>query len=160
MAYQIMFYGGMVGAGITLLLAVFLFIRLKIWIVIKDLMGYSSAVKRRSPSKSKETGGLSTRKWTTSRLLPKRQRGKEQAAATTEMLETEAGIAETALLEQDLEVEQTVLLDDEVEETTLLTSELEETTLLDELDSSEELDKDFFIQKEEVIIVHSHKTIS
>lgn len=147
----------MVGAAITLLLAVFLFFRLKIWLVIKDLMGYSSAVKRRSSSKEKNTGTHPVSKRTTSEMLPKRRVGKEQAAATTELLDTEEGLEETALLEPKGEDGSTVLLEEE--ETTLLADVLEETTLLNESTDNEGRNKDYFIKKEEVIIAHADKTI-
>ena len=152
LVYQLMFYGGMGGAIITFIIALIIFFRLKIWSIMKDLIGYRPRKKRNLPATLKDTDKLQIRKRLTSGVISKREIEKTSGLASTQLLQTsERNMEETALLTEHAEVASTTLLDESLEETTILT-ELEETTLLEEK-------SDYFVKNEEVIVVHSDEMI-
>ncbi|MED1468991.1 hypothetical protein [Bacillus salipaludis] len=130
MGYQIMFYGGLAGALITLAISIVLFVKMEIAQVFTDLTGIQFRKKcRRMDEESREKH--------TKEIMLKKQYAEIAAAEETELLE----VAETVLLQ---DIEETTLL---TEETTLL---VEETTLLVENE---------FIKEVDVMIVHSNTVI-
>src|SRR5690606_6084519 len=123
MEYQIMFYGGLAGAVITLIISIIVYMKLQISQVIEDITGGRFKRKKANGRSSYETAE------TKSEI---KLRKKDDPVATS--------VADTALVSQELEptsmlqntdVEPTALLVEEkpVEETSLL---IEETTLLDD----------------------------
>ncbi|MDQ6595096.1 hypothetical protein [Bacillus salipaludis] len=130
MGYQIMFYGGLAGALITLAISIVLFVKMEIAQVFTDLTGIQFRKKRRRIDEE-------SREKHTKEIMLKKQYAESAAAEETELLE----VAETVLAG---EIEETTLL---MEETTLL---VEETTLLVENE---------FIKEVDVVIVHSNTVI-
>ncbi|MFD0826524.1 hypothetical protein ACT8ZR_12755 [Neobacillus sp. M.A.Huq-85] len=130
MGYQLMFYGGLAGALITLAISIILFVKMEIAQVITDLTGFQFRKKRRRTAEE-------SRERHTKEIMLKKQYAESAAAEETELLE----VAETVLLQ---DIEETTLL---TEETTLL---VEETTLLVENE---------FIKEVDVMIVHSNTVI-
>lgn len=175
MEYQIMFYGGLAGAVITLIISIIVYMKLQISQVIEDITGGRFKRKKANGRSSYETAET---KRTTSEI---KLRKKDDPVATS--------VADTALVSQELEptsmlqntdVEPTALLVEEkpVEETSLLIEEttlldVDETTLLVEDDETSillegdgetailtevEEESDFQIEVD-VMIVHTNKVI-
>ncbi|ADU31808.1 hypothetical protein [Evansella cellulosilytica] len=153
MAYQIMFYGGLIGATISLLISLTVFFRLKIWRVIQDLTGTRTLKSRKNRNEGVKEKGK-TKKITKELKLKKNEGSDKQVAAT---LEKQSAMPETALLQYD-DVGSTELLEEELDETVLLMEE--ETTLLEgDEQKSVEAGEDFFVKEKEVMIIHTNRSI-
>ncbi|MDR6999320.1 hypothetical protein [Neobacillus niacini] len=113
MGYQMMFYGSLAGALITLTVSIVLFVKMEIAQVFTDLTGIQFRKKRRQTDE--ESGDKQTKE-----IMLKKQYAESAAAEETEQLE----VTETVLLGT-------------IEETTLL---VEETTLLVENEFTKEVD--------------------
>ncbi|OIK10637.1 hypothetical protein BIV60_20675 [Bacillus sp. MUM 116] len=131
MGYQIMFYGGITGALVTIVISIVLFVKMEIAQVFIDLTGIQLRKKRRQTTEESNENKY------TKEIMLKKQYAESAAAKETELLQVE----ETALLG---DIEETTLLS---EETALL---VEETTLLVENE---------FIKEVDVMIVHSNTII-
>lgn len=158
MQYQIMFYGGLAGAVITLSISIYIYIKLNITQVIEHLTGFSfrklSKNMRKNYGQSREV----TEKRTTTNEIKIRKKVVEQeqawtgGVAATELLKNE-GVESTALLYDD-GVEETSLLS---EETTLLTLDEAETSILTEI--VEKNGENSFVKQVDVMIVHTKSII-
>lgn len=135
-----MFYTGLAGAVITLIVAIILYFKMKIAETFEDLTGLKlyKTKKRKEKAAAKEEANIRL----TKEIMAKKQfsSAREQEAASLE---------ETKLMQHD--IEETALMD---EETTLLTDEtallgdVEETTLLTSEDEP-------FKKELDIIVVHS-----
>lgn len=149
MEYQVMLYGGVAGAIVSLIITITVYIKLNISEAIEDLTGFrfSKFMKKLASSRSKQE---QTEKPITNEIKLRRDVGLEVAAASsveaTELLMEEAG--ETELLIN--EAEETMLLSAEADETVLL---VEETTVLSEIENRK------FIKEVDIVVVHSTKII-
>lgn len=142
MEYQIMLYGGMAGALITLIISIILYIKMGIAQVVEDLTGISL---RKRLHKKKKVQDESNEQRLTKEIMLKKQYATEAAASQeTELMSSEVG--ETALL-GDGYIEETSLLTADFEETTVLSEDIEETSLL--------VEEDFFKKEVDVVVVHS-----
>lgn len=157
MQYQIMFYGGLAGAIITLSISIYIYIKLNITQVIEHLTGFSFRKLSKNMRKNYGQNREVTEKRTTTNEIKIRKKVVEQEQSWTD------GVAATELLNN--EVESTALLyDDGIEETSLLS---EETTLLtlDEAETSllteivEENGENSFVKQVDVMIVHTKSII-
>jgi hypothetical protein len=135
LAYQIMFYGGMAGAAVALVIAILVYVKLNIAQVITDLTGRNfPGAGRKARNKSNENASTGT-KPITKEINVRKNVEKEVAAGeyvepTEKMVSgsveptallNRKGLEQTALLHQDGTVEQTELLHREsFEPTTLL----------------------------------------
>ncbi|WP_449537770.1 hypothetical protein [Ferdinandcohnia sp. Marseille-Q9671] len=139
MEYQIMFYGGLAGAVITLIISIIVYMKLQISQVIADLTGNRFQKKKNNNPASL---GVHETKRTTSEIKLKKEIPvaaavedtalMSQELEPTSMLETDDKYtAPTSLQKKRNTVEETSLLAGEVEETSLL-SDVEETALLQE----------------------------
>lgn len=144
MTYQIMFYGGLAAALLTLIITIYVYVKMNIRRVISDLTG----IKWKSPfAKRSSTQAEVEEKRTTNEIRLKKQdlEGEE----ITELMEDE--VAATALLDEN-DVEETTLLSsgvDREDETTLLGESVDETTLLTD-------EPAFYFRKElDVVVTHS-----
>lgn len=143
MDYQIMLYGGMACALITLIISIILYIKLDIAQVVEDLTGLSL---RKRLHKRKKARDDSNKKALTKEIMVKKQYAGEAASRIeTELMSSE--IEETAIL-SDGHIEETSLL---LDETTILSDSVEETSIL--------LEEDFFKKEVDVIVVHSTTVI-
>jgi hypothetical protein len=143
MEYQIMLYGGMAGALITLIISIILYVKMDIAQVVEDLTGISL---RKRLHKKKKAQDESNEKRLTKEIMIKKQFAKEAAASQeTELMSSV--VEETALL-SDGYIEETSLLTADFDETTLLSEGVEETSLLLE-------EEDFFKKEVDVVVVHS-----
>ncbi|MED3561206.1 hypothetical protein [Bacillus xiapuensis] len=131
MGYQIMFYGGMAGALVTIVISIVLFVKMEIAQVFTDLTGIQLRKKRRQTAVEPRENKY------TMEIMLKKQYAESAAAEETELLQIE----ETVLLG---DIEETALL---MDETALL---VEETTLLVENE---------FIKEVDVMVVHSNTII-
>ncbi|MCM3567298.1 hypothetical protein [Neobacillus mesonae] len=166
MVYQIMFYGGMAGAAITLVISVVLYIKMGIAGVVEDLTGWNFRKTKRRIAREQSGDKPITKEIMLKKQIPEpaapyepESMGSSELTGrkrlTAKMGSTQAPIPmeETALLS---ELEETTLLDplDEtgiLDETTLLSPEpLEETTLI-----AEENENYFFKKEIDVMVVHS-----
>lgn len=139
MEYQIMLYGGMAGALITLIISIILYIKMGIAQVVEDLTGISLRKRLHKKQKAQEE---SNEKRMTKEIMLKKQYAREAAASQeTEIMGSE--IEETALLS-----EETSLLKSDFDETTVLSDDVEETSVLQE-------EEEFFKKEVDVIVVHS-----
>jgi hypothetical protein len=144
MTYQIMFYGGLAAALLTLIITVYVYVKMNIRRVISDLTGikWKRPFEKKSSSQAKEE-----EKRTTNEIRLKKQ--DLEGDEITELMEEE--VAATALLDES-DVEETTLLSSDVEledETTLLGECMDETTLLTE-------EPAFYFRKEiDVVVTHS-----
>jgi len=161
MGYQIMFYVGIAGALLTLIISIIVFIRLNISEVIEDLTGFSLhkwVKKLKAGGRSKQEQKM---KPITREIQPRRDVDLEVAVSgsveATELLEaegfsfdsseatellTETDADETGFLpeadEDETELlmeaneDETQLLTEDDSETELLSSEIDETVLLNE----------------------------
>ena len=156
MQYQIMFYGGLAGAIITLSISIYIFIKLNITQVIEHLTGFSFRKLSKNMRKNNRQNREVSVKLTTNEIkIRKKVVEQEQAwsgtVAATELLNNE--VEPTALLYDD-HVEETSLLS---EETTILTLNVDETSLLTEED--QENVGNSFVKDVDVLIVHSQTII-
>ena len=143
MEYQIMLYGGMAGAVITLIILIILYVKMGIAQVVEDLTGISLRKRLQKKQKAQDE---SKEKRLTKEIMLKKQYAREAAASQeTELMNSE--IEETALL-GDGYIEETLLLTADFDETTVLSAEVEETSLLLE-------EEDFFKKEVDIIVVHS-----
>jgi hypothetical protein len=144
MTYQIMFYGGLAAALLTLIITVYVYVKMNIRRVISDLTGikWKRPFEKKSSSQAKEE-----EKRTTNEIRLKKQ--DLEGDEITELMEEE--VAATALLDES-DVEETTLLSSEGEqedETTLLGESMDETTLLTD-------EPAFYFRKEiDVVVTHS-----
>ena len=187
MEYQIMFYGGLAGALITLIISIIVFMKLKISQVLTDITGYGSRKKARAATSHSRRTDTETKKTTSEIKLRKKDvpaavevedtaimsqeleptailTNDQKYKAQTELLvekETAAYMEEeTSILGTD--EEETMLLSDE-DETTLLQEE-DETTILTEGDGETSLlhvtnEKSDFEIEVDVMIVHTNQVI-
>ncbi|MEH7246193.1 hypothetical protein V7114_05285 [Neobacillus niacini] len=147
MEYQIMFYGGMAGAIITLIISIILYVKMGIAQVVEDLTGISFRKRLHKKRKAKEE---SNQKRLTQEIMLKKQYAREAAASQeTELM---SSIEETALLGDDGYIEETSLLIADFEETTVLSADMEETSFLIE-------EEEPFKKEVDVIVVHSNTII-
>ncbi|MFJ5762909.1 hypothetical protein ACIQAA_28085 [Neobacillus sp. NPDC093182] len=142
MEYQIMLYGGMAGALITLIVSIILYVKMGITQVVEDLTGIS--LRKRLHKKKKVQDNSNEKRLTKEIMIKKQYAGEAAASQETELLSRE--IEETALL-GDGYIEETSLLTADSDETTVLSEEAEETSLLRE--------EDYFKKEVDVIVVHS-----
>lgn len=141
-----MFYGGMAGAMITLIISIILYVKMGIAQVVEDLTGISFRKRLHKKRKAKEE---SNQKRLTKEIMLKKQYAREAAASQeTELM---SSIEETALL-GDGDIEETALLTADFEETTVLSVAIEETSSLIEEDEP-------FKKEVDVIVVHSNTII-
>lgn len=154
MTYQIMFYGGLAAALLTLILSIYVYVKMNIRRVIYDLTG----IKWQRPFGKKSSSHAEEEKRTTNEIRLKKQDMEENEI--TELMEGE--VAATALLdESDIEgtalldeshIEETVLLsagNEQEDETSLLGESMDETTLLND-------EPVFYFRKElDVVVTHS-----
>jgi hypothetical protein len=160
MEYQIMFYGGLAGAIISLIVSIIVFIKLNIKEVLEDFLGFRFAKLFSRGNKQRDAA---ERPITNEIVLRK-----QDAVEDTALMGAGTGTASTALMTAGAEVASTALLTDETEllseaddtallsETGILTDEttlLSETTLLTE-------SQDFYFKKElDIVVVHSQNVI-
>ena len=143
MEYQIMLYGGMAGALITLIISIILYIKLGIAQVIEDLTGLS--LRKRLHKKKKAQDDSNEKRLTKEIMLKKQYVGEAAASQETELMSSE--LEETAFLSDGF-IEETSLLTADFDETTVLSADVEETSLL--------LEEEHFFKKEvDVMVVHS-----
>ncbi|WP_186580093.1 hypothetical protein [Aquibacillus kalidii] len=150
MGYQIMFYGGLAGAIVTLPFMIVLFIKLGIWQAIQDLTGFRTArpnSKRKAKEKKKETRAKERR--TTSEIRLRKKHVDAEEANSFEATELLQDVMEPTELLQGNQVEETMMLSDSDE-----TGLLGETTILSEETEEEWVNPDF-IMEEDIMIVHS-----
>jgi hypothetical protein len=148
MEYQIMLYGGMAGAVITLIISIILYVKVGIAQVIEDLTGMS--LRKRRLKRQKAQDESNEKRLTNEIMLKRKYPGEAAASLETELMSSE--IEETALLVDEYS-EETALLTADVEETTVLSEEgLEETSVLLE-------EEDYFKKEVDVIVVHSSTII-
>ncbi|EKN71489.1 hypothetical protein BABA_01270 [Neobacillus bataviensis LMG 21833] len=182
MNFQIMFYGGIAGAILSLILSIIVFIKFNISEAFEDLTGFSIhkwvkklQQRRRSrqeqfnkpitreiqPRRDVELEAVVTGGADATELLAEAAAVETSDAASTELLTeaaastellAEAAIDETELLASDAAA--TELLSVESDETELLNEEAEETTIL-----SEPVLTSYFIKERDVVIVHTDATI-
>ncbi|MDQ0999680.1 hypothetical protein QFZ28_000080 [Neobacillus niacini] len=143
MEYQIMLYGGMAGAMITLIISVILYVKMGIAQVVEDLTGIS--LRKRLHKKKRAQDDSNEKRLTKEIMLKKQFAGEAAASQETELMSSE--IEETALLGNGY-IEETLLLTADLDETTLLSNDIEETSLLLE-------EEDFFKKEVDVMVVHS-----
>jgi hypothetical protein len=133
-----MFYAGLAGAAISLIIAIILYFKMQIAETFEDLTGLKlyKIKKRNEKSAAKEK---STERITKEIMAKKRFSSKENVAASEETELIQDDFDETALLDDE-----TILLMDE----TALLGDEEETTLLTEEDEP-------FKKELDIIVVHS-----
>lgn len=163
MTYQIMFYGGMAGALISLVIAIIVFIKMDILLVIEDLTGIRLRKNSNSPQGGHHSFTEASSKSFTSRIFKVKKENPNGVAAASEIAATELinntgdyrenDVAETTLLASY--EDETTLLSSSEDETTLLSSYEDETTLLTQI---EEDGSDFKLQLN-IIVVHSETII-
>ncbi|WHX40426.1 hypothetical protein QNH36_22745 [Mesobacillus sp. AQ2] len=133
MAYQIMFYGGMAGAAVTLVIAITVYMKLNIAQVITDLTGWNwpGAGRKARKTTSKQTD--TSTKPTTKEIHVRKNVEKEVAAGEyvepTEKMASEK-MDPTALLSQESFKKTALLKQDGLEPTALLTQAGYEPTAL------------------------------
>jgi hypothetical protein len=143
MEYQIMLYGGMAGALITLIISIILYVKMGIAQVVEDLTGIS--LRKRLHNRKKAQDESKEKRLTKEIMLKRQYAGEAAASQETELMSSE--FEETALL-GDGYIEETSLLTANLDETTVLTEDVEETSLLIE-------EEDYFKKEVDVIVVHS-----
>lgn len=171
-----MFYGGLAGAVITLIISIIVYMKLQISQVIEDITGGRFKRKKANGRSSYETA--ETKRTTSEIKLRKKDDPVATSVADTALLVSQeleptsmlqnTDVEPTALLVEEKPVEETSLL---IEETTLL--DVDETTLLVEDDETSiflegdgetailtevEEESDFQIEVD-VMIVHTNKVI-
>jgi hypothetical protein len=143
MEYQIMFYGGMAGAMITLIISIILYVKMGISQVVEDLTGISFRKRLHKKRKAKEESNQ--KRLTKEIMLKKQYAGEAAASQETELM---SSIEEMALLGDDGYIEETSFLTADFEETTVLSADMEETSFLIE-------EEEPFKKEVDVIVVHS-----
>lgn len=143
MEYQIMLYGGLAGAMITLIISIILYVKMGIAQVVEDLTGIS--LRKRLHKKRKAQNESNEKKLTKEIMLKKQYAGEAAASQETELMSSE--IEETAFL-GDGYIEETSILTADIDETTILSPDVEETKVLLE-------EEEFFKKEVDVIVVHS-----
>jgi hypothetical protein len=143
MEYQIMLYGGMAGALITLIISIILYVKIGIAQVVEDLTGIS--LRKRLHKRNKDQEASNEKRLTKEIMIKKQYAGEAAASQETELMSR--AIEETALLGNTY-IEETSLLTADLDETTLLSNDIEETSLLLE-------EEDFFKKEVDVMVVHS-----
>ena len=144
MEYQIMLYGGMAGAVITLIISIILYVKMGIAQVVEDLTGIS--LRKRLHKKRKAEDELKEKKHDKRNHVKKAVCPEAAAGQVTELMNS--AIEETALL-GDGYSEETTLLTADLDETALLLADMEETSLLLE-------EENYFKKEVDVIVVHSN----
>lgn len=151
--FHVLLYGGLVGALITLVIAVILFIKLDIPQVIQDLLGIRRTPKTREKRKRRNKGAKNTKdNISGNHRIAKYPTEVTDGGLTTELLSDE--VAATALLEEG-DPNETTLLDASENETTLLDGG--ETTLLGAQQNA--ATQSFFKKELDIIVVHSNTKI-
>lgn len=161
MGNVLLFYGGLVGALITLPITIFMFFKLNIKQVVEDLTGLRMTHSKTDRKETvKEGTGKISKPITNEIKLRKDHANQEVAVASTELIHN---IVESTSLIEHPDIEETTILYEEMEETTVLVDELEETTILQEeveettlLQTDE--DSDFKIELN-IMVVHSETVI-
>lgn len=161
MGNVLLFYGGLVGALITLPITIFMFFKLNIKQVVEDLTGVRMTISKTDRKETtKEGTGRISKPITNEIKLRRDQANQEAAVASTELLHNE--VESTSLIAHP-EIEETTVLYEELEETTVLVDELEDTTFLQEemevttlLQTDE--DPDFKIELN-IMVVHTETVI-
>jgi hypothetical protein len=167
MAYQIMFYGGMAGTLISLGVAVMVFTKMDIFLVIEDLTGFRLRKNKDKPKGANFsfTEQSPKAKTFTNRLFKaKREQAgaisaKEVAAAEV-LVDGGSNLGATTILSSY--EDQTTLLSSHEDETTLLASDGDETTLLAPDEDATTLlaeDEGAFKIQLNVMVVHSETII-
>ncbi|MBM7618439.1 SHS2 domain-containing protein [Bacillus tianshenii] len=145
MTYQIMFYGGLAAALLTLTITIYVYVKMNIRRVLIDLTG----IKRKSPFGTKKSSPQSTEEKTRTTNEIRLKKQDMEGDEVTELMEDE--VAATALLDLS-DVEETTLLSPSAEqedETTILGESMDETTLLSD-------EPAFYFRKElDVVVTHS-----
>ncbi|MGN7296552.1 hypothetical protein [Ferdinandcohnia sp. SAFN-114] len=172
MEYQIMFYGGLAGAVVTLIISIIVYMKLQISQVFADITGNRFMRKKQNSRISLEAHET---KRTTSEIKL-RKKDDPVAASVEDTALMSQGLEPTSLLEEssqaptELLVEETSLLSEETallqddDETTLLVGD-DETTILLEGDgetailTEKEEESDFQIEVD-VMIVHTNNVIN
>lgn len=183
-----MFYGGLAGALITLIISIIVFMKLKISQVLTDITGYGSRKKARAVTGQPRRTDTETKKTTSEIKLRKKEvpsavevedtaimsqeleptailRNDQKYMAPTELLvekETAAYMEEETSILGTYE-EETMLLANDDDETTLLHDD-DETTILTEGDGETALltatnEKSDFEIEVDVMIVHTNQVI-
>jgi hypothetical protein len=158
MQYQIMFYGGLAGAIITLSISIYVYIKLNISQVIEHLTGFSLRKTSKKWRRSNNQDGAKSEKRTTNEIKIRKKvvdqdQAWAEALAATELM-NQAG-EQTALLQEQI-IEETSILGVYPEETSILTA-VDETSLLTGI-LEEEL-KTSFKKEIEIMVVHSETII-
>lgn len=158
MHYQIMFYGGLAGAVITLAISILVYIKLNITKVMEHLTG----IRFRKISKKKRKTYVQdfnvSEKRTTNEIrirkkAPEQDHAWSEAAAATELMGDR--VEQTELLSDEF-IQETSVLSGALNETTVLTPDQDPSLLTGILE--EELDVRF--KKEiDIMIVHSETII-
>ena len=157
MEYQIMYYGGMAGAIITLILSIIFYFKMGIAQVVEDLFGIR--LRKKKASRQNSDDEAAEKKFTKEIMIKKQY---SQVAAAKEGLNHDGDSRhyETALMAAATE-ETALLGPEEIEETTLLTSDADETTVLsEEMDETTLLTEAPYFQNElDIVVVHSDTKI-
>ncbi|MGJ7922736.1 hypothetical protein [Neobacillus sp. LXY-4] len=158
MYFQIMFYGGLAGAVITLAISIFVYIKMNITQVIEHLTGVRFHKKNKKQQrvyirKLNESGKRTTNEIRIRKKVVEQDRAWSEAVAATELMNER--LEETALLHDEY-CQETSLLSGELDETCLLTRD-QETTLLSGL--LEEDPDESFKKEIDIMIVHAETII-
>lgn len=147
--FQVLLYGGLAGALISLIIAVILFIKLDIPQVIQDLLGIRRTPKTREKRRRRDKRAQTTTdNISRNHTITKNPTEVTDGSLTTELLYDE--VAATALLEAE-DPNETTLLHTNAEETALLDGQ--ETTLL-RVDQNA-ASQSYFKKQLDIIVVHS-----
>ncbi|WP_277678739.1 hypothetical protein [Gracilibacillus dipsosauri] len=146
LTYQIMLYGGIIGALITLPIAIWLFIKLDIRHVIEDLIGVRFSRKKRKLDNA--TFQIGDGKGHTSSSIRLKKLNHTSGSSKEMKVEPQQ--------QQQHAHTQTELLEDADQETALLeeTTLLNETALLNETELMDEEKDPFFEMDEDIVVVH------
>ncbi|PWU69441.1 hypothetical protein [Gracilibacillus dipsosauri] len=146
LTYQIMLYGGIIGALITLPIAIWLFIKLDIRHVIEDLIGVRFSRKKRKLDNA--TFQIGDGKGHTSSSIRLKKLNHTSESSKEMKIEPQQ--------QQQHAHTQTELLEDADQETALLeeTTLLNETALLNETELMDEEKDPFFEMDEDIVVVH------
>ena len=183
MNFQLMFYGGIAGAILSLILSIIIFIKWNISEAFEDLTGFSIHKWAKKLQQRRRARQEQFNKPITREIQPRRDVELEavvtggnadstelltEAADATELLaevaadETGAAASTEPLI--DAVADETELLSGDAAETELLSVELDETELLNEGAEettvlSEPVSASYFIKERDVVIVHTDATI-
>lgn len=146
--YQIMLYGGIAGALITLPIAIWLFIKLDILDVLEDLTG----LRMRKHKKNQNNAAFQMwykQEHTSSSIQLKKLNNTNESQSAQVTPAKQQTYAETELLEDDNDA-QAPLSKEEDNQTELL----EETTLLDNETELLGEEEQAFVMEEDIVVVH------